>query len=86
MIIVDIKLLIVFIQIMLAFLLIAIITVLLRVNSAFKLEKRISRYSVRYSDSNSNVSIFDKVLSRNKLLVKRQRKNMRKIFPTLINR
>lgn len=86
MIIVDIKLLIVFIQIMLAFLLIAIITVLLRVNSAFKLEKRISRYSVRYSDSNSNVSIFDKVWSWYKLFVKRQRKKMRKLFPTLINR
>lgn len=82
----DIKLLIVFIQIMLAFLLIAIITVLLRVNSAFKLEKRISRYSVRYSDSNSNVSIFDKVWSWYKLFVKRQRKKMRKLFPTLINR
>ena len=71
---------------MLAFLLIAIITVLLRVNSAFKLEKRISRYSVRYSDSNSNVSIFDKVWSWYKLFVKRQRKKMRKLFPTLINR
>lgn len=82
----DIKLLIVFIQIMLAFLLIAIITVLLRVNSAFKLEKRISRYSVRYNDSNSNVSIFDKVWSWYKLFVKRQRKKMRKLFPTLINR
>lgn len=82
----DIKLLIVFIQIMLAFLLIAIITVLLRVNSAFKLEKRISRYSVRYNDSNSNVSIFDKVWSWYKFFVKRQRKKMRKLFPTLINR
>ena len=71
---------------MLAFLLIAIITVLLRVNSAFKLEKRISRYSVRYNDSNSNVSIFDKVWSWYKLFVKRQRKKMRKLFPTLINR
>lgn len=82
----DIKLLVILIQIVLAFFSITIITILLRVNNAFKLEKRISRYSVKYHNEKNNMSFFDRVWTRYNLFVKKQRKKIKKLFPTLINK
>ncbi len=82
----DKKLLIVFIQIILVFLVVTIITLFIRLNNAVKLEKRISRYSVKYSKDYENLSLFDKWFVKYIKFVKMQRKKMKKLFPTLIKR
>jgi len=82
----DKQLIVALVQVLLVFLVIIIITFFIRLNNAFKLEKRIARYSVRYNKNNTNVSIFDKVWNRYLSFVKKQRKKIRKLFPSLIKR
>lgn len=82
----DKRLLIILIQILLVFFLITIITLFIRLNNAIKLEKRISRYSVKYSRDYENLSMFDKWYIKYIRFVKRQRKKMKKLFPSLIKR
>ena len=50
----DKRLIIILVQIVLVFLVVIIITLFLRLNNAFKLEKRIAKYSVRY-DKNKDL-------------------------------
>ena len=80
----DKQLLIAVVQIILVFAVIMIITLFLRIDNAFKLEKRIARYSVRYTKEGDNLSVFDRVKEKYLSFVKSQRKKIRKIFPTLI--
>ena len=77
----DKRLIVALIQVILIFAFIAIITILLRINNAYKLEKRIAKYSVRYKDN--ELSLVDKFFKRYILFVKGQRKKIRKLFPTL---
>ena len=82
----DKQILIALIQILLVFSVVIIITLFLRLNNAFKLEKRIARYSVRYTKEEANASVFDRVWGNYLIFVKKQRKKIRKIFPTLVKR
>ncbi len=79
----DKRLFIISIQIVLVLVLVAIITMFIRLNNAVKLEKRIARYSIRGNPNNENSSVFDRVWNRYLLFVKNQRKKIRKLFPTL---
>ena len=79
----DKSLIIIVVQIILVFALITIITLFIRVNNAFKLEKRIARYSIRYNYDNSNLSLVDKMWKRYLRFVKRNRKKINKLLPTL---
>ena len=79
----DKRLLIVLVQIVLIFTIIIIITLFLRLNSAFKLEKRIAKYSVKYNKEGSNLALVDKIWHKYIMFVKRQRKKIRKMFPSL---
>lgn len=79
----DKRLLIVLVQIVLIFTLIIIITLFLRLNNAFKLEKRIAKYSVKYNKEGSNLALVDRIWYRYVLFVKRQRKKIRKMLPAL---
>jgi len=79
---VDKRLIIVIIQVILILALVAIITFFIRVNNAYKLEKRIAKYSVRFS-KNKEISWYDKLLREYLLFVKSQRKKIRKLFPAL---
>ena len=79
----DKRLLIVLVQIVLIFSLIIIITLFLRLNNAFKLEKRIAKYSVKYNKEGSNLALIDRIWYRYILFVKRQRKKIRKMLPAL---
>ena len=81
----DKRLLIVLIQILLVFALIIIITLFLRLNNAIKLEKRISKYSVKYTKSGNDLALVDKIWYRYIQFVKRQRKKIRKMLPVLTN-
>ena len=82
----DKRFIIVGIQIVLIFTIVIIVTLFIRLNNAIKLEKRISRYSVRYDNSRDNTSMFDKVLKKYLSFIKKQRKKIRKLFPTLVKR
>ena len=63
-----------------------IITLFLRLNNAFKLEKRIAKYSVRYDKNKDNISLIDKVWDKYILFVKKQRKKIHKLLPGLTKR
>lgn len=77
------SLIIIIIQIVLVFTLISIITLFIRLNNAFKLEKRIAKYSVRFDNSKNNLSLIDKVWDKYYQFVKRQRKKIKKLFPIM---
>ena len=78
----DKRLIIVLIQIVLILSFIMVITWILRLNNTIRLEKRISRYSVTY-EKNSRGALVDRVWNSYIKFVKRQRKNIRKMLPTL---
>ncbi len=78
--------LVIIFQIITVLIFIAIITFLVRFNYALKLEKRISKYSVRYSGKDEELSSFDKVKNVYLNFVKSQRKKIKKMFPTLVSR
>ena len=78
----DKRVIIVIVQVILVFAFIAIITLFLRLNNAYKLEKRISKYSIRYN-KRGDISLFDKVFNNYLLFVKSQRKKIGKLFPRL---
>ena len=82
----DGKLLIIIIHIILVFFLITIITLFIRINSAIKLEKRISKYSVKHKKERDISSLYDKIGKSYFRFVKKQRKKMRKLFPSLAKR
>ena len=76
------ELLIILIQIVLILTLIVIITVFIRLNNTYKLEKRIAKYSVRPSNNN-NKPLIEKVSESYMSFVKEQRKKIKKLFPRL---
>ena len=78
----DKRLVIIIVQVIIIFAFIAIITLFLRLNNAYRLEKRISKYSIRHNKS-GELSLFDKVFHEYLLFVKSQRKKIKKLFPTL---
>ncbi len=80
----DKSLIIAVIQIVLIVAFVFAIAQLVRFNNAVKLEKRISRYSVRYNNQDADLSLFDKTLKKYMLFVKIQRKKINKMFPTLV--
>lgn len=80
------SLIIIIIQIVLVFTIIAIITLFIRMNDTIKLEKRISRYSIKGSKNKYDKSYYDKFFDKYKLFVKAQRKKIIKLFPNLVRR
>lgn len=82
----DKRLIIILIQILLVFAIIMLITLFIRVNNAMKLEKRIAKYSVKYDPSRRNISVFERIWTKYLWFVKRQRKKVRKMLPTLVKR
>lgn len=80
------SLIIILIQIVLVFSLITIITFFIRLNETVKLEKRISRYSIKGSKNRFDRSYYDVVSDGYKNFVKKQRKKISKLFPTLVRK
>lgn len=78
--------LIILIQVIAIFAIITIVTFLVMLNNAIKLEKRITKYSIKYSKKVINVSIFDNWWSRYIAFVRKQRTKMSKLFPTMSKR
>lgn len=82
----DKSLIVILIQIVLVFSLVAIITFFIRLNDTIKLEKRISRYSIRGNKNRYDKSYYDIVFDGYKNFVKKQRKKINKLFPTLVRK
>ena len=82
----DKRLIIVLLQIVIILALVVVITLFLRLNNAFKLEKRIARYSIRYDKEKNNLSLLDRIWHRYIIFVKKQRKKIRKLMPWLTSK
>lgn len=82
----DKSLIIILVQVVVIFTFIIIITSFIRINNAIKLEKRIAKYSVKYSKESDNASLFDKAWKRYIVFVKKERRKVSKLFPTLVRR
>ena len=82
----DKSLIIILVQVVIIFAVVLIVTLFLRLNNAFKLEKRIAKYSVRYDKEKSNESLIDKVWHKYISFVKKQRKKIRKMLPWLTSK
>lgn len=80
------SLIVIVIQVVLIFTLIAIITFFIRLNDTIKLEKRISKYTVKNSKNRHDKSYYDIVSDGYKNFVKKQRKKISKLFPKLVRR
>ncbi len=81
----DKSLLIILVQVVLILALVVVITFFIRLDSAVKLEKRISKYSIRYSESGEQLSLVERLWNKYIKFVKKQRKKIRKMLPTLTN-
>ena len=82
----DKRLIIALIQAAIVFAVVIIITLFLRLNNAFKLEKRIAKYSVRYDKENDSESLLDRIWHKYINFVKKQRKKIRKLLPWLTSK
>jgi len=82
----DKKMLIVLLQVIIVFILIILIVFFIRINNMIKLEKRVSRYSIRVNNENINISLIDNIFGKYISFVKKKRKKIKKIFPTFVKR
>ena len=80
------SLIIILIQIVIVFGLITIITFFLRLNETVKLEKRISKYTIKGSKNKFDSSYYDKVKDGYLSFVKKQRKKINKLLPNLVRK
>jgi len=78
--------LIILIQIVAVFVVIAIVTFLIMLNNTVKLEKRITKYSIKYSKVKNRNSIFDVFWNKYLMFVHNQRMKMSKLFPSMSKR
>jgi len=83
---VDNKIIIILIQIILVFVIIGVITFFIRLNDTIRLEKRISKYSIKGKKTKFDKSYYDIVFDEYKRIVKKQRKKINKLFPNLVRR
>ena len=82
----DNSLIIIIIQIVIVFTIIGIVTFFIRLNDTVKIEKRISRYTIKGSKNKYDRAYYDIVLDGYKNFVKKQRKKINKLFPTLVRK
>ena len=80
------SLIVILFQIVIIFGLVAIITFFIRLNETIKLEKRISKYTIKGSKSKFDSSYYDKVWDGYLSFVKRQRKKINKLLPNLVRK
>ena len=82
------SLIIIVVQIVLIFALITIITFFIRLNETIKLEKRISKYTIKGKKNKAKYdkSYYDRVSDGYRLFVKKQRKKINKLCPSLVRK
>ena len=84
--IVDDRWIVIIIQIIIVFGVVTVITFFIRLNETIKLEKRISKYTIKGSKNKYDIAYYDIVKDRYKKFVKKQRKKINKLFPRLVRK
>lgn len=77
------EVLVMIIRILLVLAAVTIITFLIMLDSSIKLEKRITKNSIKYRKSKQDKSVLDTLYDKYFLFVKKQRKKIGKLFPNL---
>ena len=80
------SLIVIVVQIVLVFSLVAIITFFIKLNDTIKMEKRVAKYSIKGSRNGVDKYYYDKIYDSYKLFVKKQRKKINKLFPNLVRK
>ena len=80
------SLIIIVIQIIIVFGIITMVTFFIRLNDTIRMEKRISRYTIKGSKNRYDKSYYDIVKDGYKNFVKKQRKKINKLFPSLVRK
>ena len=79
------SLIVIIIQIVIVFGIIGIVTFFIRINDTIRMEKRISKYTIKGSNMDE-LSYYDRFQYRYKSFVKKQRKKINKLFPSLVRK
>lgn len=74
------------IQALIGLLMITIIALLLMLNSAVKLEKRVTKNSIKFQKDKVEKSVFDDISNKYLVFVKKQRKKITKLFSNTVKR
>ena len=82
----DDKLVIIVFQIILVFAIIMIITFFIRLNDTIKMEKRIARYTIKGNKNKYDMAYYDIVKDGYKTFVKKQRRKINKLVPSLVRK
>lgn len=84
--IVENSLIIIMVQIVLVFAIITIITFFIMLDSTIRIEKRISRYTIKGSKNKYDSSYYDLFKDGYKRFVKKQRRKINKLFPMVVRK
>ena len=79
------SLIIIIIQIVIVFSIVGIVTFFIRINDTIRMEKRISKYTIKGNNMNE-LSYYDRIQYRYKSFVKKQRRKINKLFPNLVRK
>lgn len=78
--------LIIMIQIVIVFAIVGIVTFFIRLNDTIKMEKRIARYTIKGNKNKYDMAYYDRIKNGYKRFVKKQRKKINKLVPSLVRR
>lgn len=78
--------LIIMIQIVIVFAIVGIVTFFIRLNDTIKMEKRIARYTIKGNKNKYDMAYYDRIKNGYKIFVKKQRKKINKLVPSLVRR
>lgn len=80
------SLIIIIIQIVIIFTMVMLITFFIRLNDTIKMEKRIARYTIKGSKNKYDMAYYDIIKNGYKDFVKKQRKKINRLFPSLVRK
>ena len=80
------SLIVIIIQIVIVFAIVLLVTFFIRLSDTIKMEKRISRYTINGDKSKYDMAYYDRIKDGYKRFVKKQRKKINKLVPSLVRR
>jgi len=83
---VESSLIVIVIQIVIVFGIIGIVTFFIRLSDTIRMEKRISKYTIKGNGNKEDLSYYDRVKNGYYRFVKKQRRKINKLFPKLVRK
>ena len=80
------SLIVIIIQKVIVFAIVLLVTFFIRLSDTIKMEKRISRYTINGDKSKYDMAYYDRIKDGYKRFVKKQRKKINKLVPSLVRR